>query len=57
MDDWERAGPTPPVASPGAFNPRKIFVGNLAYSVDDRRLAEMFKEFGAIEGAKIVKAR
>lgn len=32
----------------------KLYVGNLPYSVDDAKLAELFKEFGDVIEAKVI---
>ncbi len=32
----------------------KLYVGNLPYSVDDAKLAELFKEFGDVVEAKVI---
>ena len=32
----------------------KLYVGNLPYSVDDTKLAELFKEFGDVVEAKVI---
>jgi RNA recognition motif-containing protein len=34
-----------------------IYVGNLAYSVNDDGLKEMFAEFGEVESAKVIMDR
>ena len=36
---------------------KKIYVGNLAYSVSDESLAEKFGNFGTVESARIIKDR
>jgi RNA recognition motif-containing protein len=36
---------------------KKIYVGNLAYSVRDQELAEKFGQFGTVESAKVVMDR
>ena len=33
---------------------KKLYVGNLPYSVNDQKLAEMFAEFGEVVSAKVV---
>ena len=33
---------------------KKIYVGNLSYSLDDQSLADTFAEFGNVESARIV---
>ncbi len=35
----------------------KIFVGNLAWSVDDAKLQELFSEFGSITSANVIVDR
>ena len=36
---------------------KKIYVGNLSYSVDDQTLADIFAAFGTVESAKVVTDR
>ncbi|MDR1551063.1 MAG: RNA-binding protein [Holosporaceae bacterium] len=36
---------------------KKLYVGNLAYSVDDDLLKEAFEQFGTVESATVVKDR
>ena len=36
---------------------KKIYVGNLSYSVDDQTLQEIFSAFGTVESAKVVTDR
>ena len=36
---------------------KKLYVGNLPYSVDDAQLAEMFAEFGTVESAAAITDR
>jgi RNA recognition motif-containing protein len=36
---------------------KKIYVGNLSYSVNDQALADVFAEFGTVESARIVTDR
>ncbi|MFP5519170.1 MAG: RNA recognition motif domain-containing protein [Bdellovibrionia bacterium] len=36
---------------------KKIYVGNLSYSVNDQTLADVFAEFGTVESARIVTDR
>ncbi len=36
---------------------KKLYVGNLSYSLDDQSLADVFAEFGAVESARIVTDR
>jgi RNA recognition motif-containing protein len=36
---------------------KKIYVGNLSYSVDDQALGDVFAQFGAVETAKIITDR
>ncbi len=33
----------------------KVYVGNLPYSVDNEKLNELFKEFGEIEEANVIR--
>ncbi|AHI07174.1 putative RNA-binding protein [Bdellovibrio bacteriovorus W] len=33
---------------------KKIYVGNLSYSMDDQSLGDIFAEFGQVESARIV---
>ena len=35
----------------------KLYVGGLAYSVDDKQLEELFTEFGTIVSATVIKDR
>lgn len=35
----------------------KLFVGSLAFSVDDAKLKAMFDEFGTVESAKVIMDR
>lgn len=34
---------------------KKLYVGGIAYSVDDASLEQMFAEFGNVESAKVIK--
>ncbi|MDR2107783.1 MAG: RNA-binding protein, partial [Holosporaceae bacterium] len=34
---------------------KKLYVGNLAYSVDDNSLKSAFSQFGTVESAVIIK--
>lgn len=36
---------------------KKIYVGNLSYSVDDQTLSDIFAAFGTVESAKVVTDR
>ncbi|OFZ32006.1 MAG: RNA-binding protein [Bdellovibrionales bacterium RIFCSPHIGHO2_01_FULL_40_29] len=36
---------------------KKIYVGNLSYSVDSTALQDMFSEFGAVESANVIMDR
>jgi RNA recognition motif-containing protein len=36
---------------------KKIYVGNLSYSVDDQSLSELFAAYGTVESAKVVTDR
>jgi RNA recognition motif-containing protein len=36
---------------------KKIYVGNLSYSMDDQSLSALFSEFGNVESARIVMDR
>ena len=36
---------------------KKLYVGNLAYSVQSENLAEKFAEFGTVESAKVITDR
>ncbi len=36
---------------------KKVYVGNLSYSVSDESLAEMFSQFGTVESARVVTDR
>ncbi len=36
---------------------KKIYVGNLSYSMDDQSLADLFTQFGQVESARIVTDR
>ena len=36
---------------------KKIYVGNLSYSVDDQFLASLFAQFGTVESARVVMDR
>lgn len=36
---------------------KKIYVGNLSYSVDNTELSEMFAAFGAVDSAKVITDR
>lgn len=36
---------------------KKIYIGNLSYSIDDQYLAELFAEFGTVESARVVMDR
>ena len=36
---------------------KKLYVGNLPYSVDDSKLAEMFSEFGEVSSATVISDR
>ena len=35
----------------------KLFVGNLPYDIDDRELHDLFKDFGEVVSANLVKDR
>jgi RNA recognition motif-containing protein len=35
----------------------KLFVGNLAWSVDDQKLEEVFREFGDVQSARVINDR
>lgn len=36
---------------------KKLYIGNLPYSIDDTSLQEKFAEFGAVESAKVITDR
>ncbi|WP_374077759.1 RNA recognition motif domain-containing protein [Bdellovibrio bacteriovorus] len=36
---------------------KKLYVGNLSYSMDDQSLGELFSEYGTVESARIVTDR
>ncbi len=36
---------------------KKLYVGNLSYSLDDQYLVDLFSEFGTVESARIVTDR
>lgn len=36
---------------------KKLYVGNLPYSIDDARLQSKFAEFGAVSSAKVITDR
>lgn len=36
---------------------KKIYVGNLSYSMDDESLADLFSQYGQVESARIVMDR
>jgi cold-inducible RNA-binding protein len=36
---------------------KRIYVGNLPYSIDDRQLAEMFSEYGTVAEATVITDR
>jgi cold-inducible RNA-binding protein len=36
---------------------KKLFVGNLDYVVTDEDLMELFKQYGAVESAQVIKDR
>lgn len=36
---------------------KKLFVGNLPWSVDDQQLEEMFVQYGAVASAKVIQDR
>jgi RNA recognition motif-containing protein len=36
---------------------KKLYVGNLSYSVDNAQLEEMFSKFGAVKSAEIIQDR
>lgn len=36
---------------------KKIYVGNLSYSVDDESLSQLFAEFGTVESARVIMDR
>jgi cold-inducible RNA-binding protein len=38
-------------------NPRKLFVGNLPYSVNEQQLSDMFAEFGELVEVKVISDR
>lgn len=35
----------------------KLYVGNLAYSISERQLEQLFSEYGAVQSAKIITDR
>lgn len=36
---------------------KKIYVGNLSYSMDDQSLADLFVQFGQVESARVITDR
>lgn len=36
---------------------KKIYIGNLSYSMDDQSLADLFSQYGQVESARIVMDR
>jgi len=36
---------------------KKLYVGNLSYSVDDSELKEMFNQYGTVESANVISDR
>jgi RNA recognition motif-containing protein len=46
-----------PTAFTGGKMGKKIYVGNLSYSMDDQALSELFAQFGQVESARIVTDR
>ena len=36
---------------------KKLYVGNLSYSLDDQYLVDLFSEFGTVESARIITDR
>jgi RNA recognition motif-containing protein len=36
---------------------RKLYVGNLAYSIDSVQLEQLFSEFGSVQGAQVIMDR
>jgi RNA recognition motif-containing protein len=36
---------------------KKLYIGNLSYSVDDQALADLFAQFGEVESARIITDR
>lgn len=36
---------------------KKIYVGNLSYSMDDQSVSQLFAEFGTVESARVVMDR
>ncbi len=46
-----------PKAFTGGNMGKKIYVGNLSYSMDDQSLSALFSEFGNVESARIVMDR
>tara|TARA_B110001454_G_C12723340_1_gene436790 strand:+ start:8104 stop:8388 length:285 start_codon:yes stop_codon:yes gene_type:complete len=36
---------------------KKLYVGNLSFSVDDQALADAFSQFGTVESAKVITDR
>jgi len=47
-------GGSPPASSAGVTEGQGIFVGGLAFSVDDRELRKHFEQFGAVQEATVV---
>ena len=36
---------------------KKLYIGNLSFSVDDQSLADLFAQFGTVESARIITDR
>jgi RNA recognition motif-containing protein len=39
------------------FTMKKLYVGNLPYDYDDRKVAELFSKYGTVESAKVIMDR
>ncbi|NLV25749.1 MAG: RNA-binding protein [Methanomicrobiales archaeon] len=39
------------------MNPRRLFVGNLAYSVDEKQLFSLFSRYGEVLGVRIIEGK
>ncbi|KAH7332368.1 hypothetical protein KP509_20G084200 [Ceratopteris richardii] len=50
-------GESPPRSFRASNNSNKLFVGNLAWGVDDAMLGEMFSEYGQVLDARVVNDR
>ena len=54
---WGRVCPEEGLLVRSVFVGKKLYVGNLSYSVDNTQLEEMFSKFGEVRSAEVVQDR